>query len=193
LLPFGKIGFKSEENMSRVGNKRIPLPDKVAVSVTDGGGLAVEGPKGKLEWVLPEGISLNQEEEFVVLSRSDESRSQKAMHGTSRSLVANMVEGVSAGFQRKLEIHGVGFRAAVKGNELDLSLGFSHPLRHPIPEGIKVTVEENTKITVEGIDKHAVGQFAADVRAYYPPEPYKGKGVRYADEYVRRKAGKSVQ
>ena len=153
----------------------------------------MEGPKGKLEWVLPEGITLNQEEESVLLTRSDESRSQKALHGTSRSLVANMVEGVSAGFQRKLEIHGVGFRAAVKGNELDLSLGFSHPVRHPIPEGIKVTVEENTKITVEGIDKHLVGQFAADVRAYYPPEPYKGKGVRYADEYVRRKAGKSVQ
>mgnify|MGYP001379149611 FL=1 len=179
--------------MSRVGNKVIPLPDKVSVAVNDGGSLAVEGPKGKLEWVLPEGITLNQEEESVLLTRSDESRSQKALHGTSRSLVANMVEGVSAGFQRKLEIHGVGFRAAVKGNELDLSLGFSHPVRHPIPEGIKVTVEENTKITVEGIDKHLVGQFAADVRAYYPPEPYKGKGVRYADEYVRRKAGKSVQ
>lgn len=179
--------------MSRVGNKVIPLPDKVSVEVNDGGSLAVEGPKGKLEWVLPEGITLNQEEESVLLTRSDESRSQKALHGTSRSLVANMVEGVSAGFQRKLEIHGVGFRAAVKGNELDLSLGFSHPVRHPIPEGIKVTVEENTKITVEGIDKHLVGQFAADVRAYYPPEPYKGKGVRYADEYVRRKAGKSVQ
>ena len=179
--------------MSRVGNKSIPLPDKVAISVTDAGSLAVEGPKGKLEWVLPEGITLNQEEETVLLSRSDESRSQKALHGTSRSLVANMVEGVSTGFQRKLEIHGVGFRAAVKGNELDLSLGFSHPVRHPIPEGIKVTVEENTKITVEGIDKHVVGQFAADIRAYYPPEPYKGKGVRYADEYVRRKAGKSVQ
>ena len=179
--------------MSRVGNKVIPLPDKVSVAVNDGGSLAVEGPKGKLEWVRPEGITLNQEEESVLLTRSDESRSQKALHGTSRSLVANMVEGVSAGFQRKLEIHGVAFRAAVKGNELDLSLGFSHPVRHPIPEGIKVTVEENTKITVEGIDKHLVGQFAADVRAYYPPEPYKGKGVRYADEYVRRKAGKSVQ
>ena len=179
--------------MSRIGNQKISLPEKVAVSVTDQGELAVEGPKGKLEWTLPEGISLQQDDAGVFLTRGDESRKQKAMHGTSRSLVANMVEGVSAGFQRKLEIHGVGFRAAVKGKELDLSLGFSHPLRHPIPEGIKVTVEENTKITVEGIDKHAVGQFAADIRAYYPPEPYKGKGVRYADEHVRRKAGKSVQ
>ena len=179
--------------MSRIGNQRISLPEKVAVSVTDRGELAVEGPKGKLKWTLPEGISLKQEDAAILITRSDESRNQKALHGTSRSLVANMVEGVSEGFNRKLEIHGVGFRAAVKGKELDLSLGFSHPLRHPIPEGLKVTVEENTQITVEGIDKHAVGQFAADVRAYYPPEPYKGKGVRYADEHVRRKAGKSVQ
>ena len=179
--------------MSRIGNQIITLPEKVAVSVTDQSDLAVEGPKGKLQWTLPEGIALQQEDNVVRITRSDESRKQKALHGTTRSLVANMVEGVSEGFQRKLEIHGVGFRAAVKGNELDLSLGFSHPLRHPIPEGIKVTVEENTQITVDGIDKHAVGQFAADVRAYYPPEPYKGKGVRYADEYVRRKAGKSVQ
>ena len=103
-----------------------------------------------------------------------------------------MVEGVSKGFQRKLEIHGVGFRAAVKGKVLDLSLGFSHPVHHPIPEGVKVTVEENTNITVDGFNKQVVGQFASEVRAYYPPEPYKGKGVRYADEYVRRKAGKSV-
>ena len=103
-----------------------------------------------------------------------------------------MIEGVSKGFKRKLEIHGVGFRAAVKGNVLDLSLGFSHPVQHPIPEGVKVTVEENTNITVEGFNKQVVGQFSSEVRAYYPPEPYKGKGVRYADEYVRRKAGKSV-
>jgi large subunit ribosomal protein L6 len=179
--------------MSRIGNQRISLPEKVAVSVTDRGELAVEGPKGKLEWTLPEGIALKQEEGDVFITRSDESRKQKALHGTSRSLVANMVEGVSEGFLRKLEIHGVGFRAKVEGKKLDLSLGFSHPLKHPIPEGIKVTVTENTQITVEGIDKHAVGQFAAEIRAYYPPEPYKGKGVRYADEHVRRKAGKSVQ
>ena len=136
---------------------------------------------------------LENEDGSLSLKRSDESRRTRAMHGTARSLVANMVEGVSNGFVRRLEIHGVGFRAAVKGKVLDLSLGFSHPVEHPIPEGISVKVDENTKITVEGIDKHAVGQFAADVRAYYPPEPYKGKGVRYEGEYVRRKAGKAVK
>lgn len=179
--------------MSRIGNKIIELPEKVSIALGDDRSVAVEGPKGKLGWTLPEGIEIGQEDGSVTLTRVDDSRQNKAMHGTARSLVANMVEGVSNGFVRKLEIHGVGFRAAVKGSVLDLSLGFSHPLEHPIPEGIKVTVEENTKITVEGIDKHLVGQFASDVRAYYPPEPYKGKGVRYADEYVRRKAGKSVQ
>ncbi|MFP6871987.1 MAG: 50S ribosomal protein L6 [Verrucomicrobiales bacterium] len=178
--------------MSRIGNQTISLPEKVTVSVADGRQLSVEGPKGKLEWNLPEGIALRQEDGIVSITRSDESRQQKAIHGTSRSLVANMVEGVNDGFQRKLEIHGVGFRAVVKDKKLNLSLGFSHLLRHSIPEGIKVTVEENTKITVDGIDKQLVGQFASEVRAYYPPEPYKGKGVRYADEHVRRKAGKSV-
>ncbi len=179
--------------MSRIGNKTIPLPEKVSVSVSDAGEVSVEGPKGKLRWELPQGISLSQDGGELALKRSDEARRTRALHGTARSLVANMVEGVSAGFTRRLEIHGVGFRAAVKGKVLDLSLGFSHPLEHPIPEGISVAVEENTKIVVEGVDKQAVGQFAADVRAYYPPEPYKGKGVRYADEYVRRKAGKAVK
>ena len=178
--------------MSRIGKQVIALPEKVAVQVSDGE-VSVDGPKGKLQWALPEGISLENEDGSVSIKRSNESRRTRAMHGTARSLVANMVEGVSTGFVRRLEIHGVGFRAAVKGNVLDLSLGFSHPVEHPIPEGIEVKVEENTKIVVEGIDKHAVGQFASDVRAYYPPEPYKGKGVRYEGEYVRRKAGKAVK
>lgn len=178
--------------MSRIGNKPIEVPEKVNVTISEGTQLSIEGPLGKLEWGVPEGIELSQEESTLVFSRKDDSRKNKAMHGTARSLVANMVEGVSKGFQRKLEINGVGFRAAVKGNVLDLSLGFSHPVQHPIPEGVKVTVEENTMITVEGFDKQVVGQFASEVRAYYPPEPYKGKGVRYSDEYVRRKAGKSV-
>ena len=179
--------------MSRIGNKVIPLPEKVAVEVSGSGEVSVDGPKGKLQWTLPEGISLESGDGNVSLKRADESRRIRAMHGTARSLVANMVEGVSNGFVRRLEIHGVGFRAAVKGRVLDLSLGFSHPVEHPIPEGIDVKVEDNTKIVVEGVDKHAVGQFAADVRAYYPPEPYKGKGVRYEGEYVRRKAGKAVK
>ena len=178
--------------MSRVGKKSIPLPEKVSLKVA-GSSVQVEGPKGKLDWDLPEGLTLDEEGGAFTVVRADDSRQLRSMHGTARALISNMVEGVSNGFVKKLEIHGVGFRAAVKGKNLDLSLGFSHPVLHPIPESIKVTVEENTKITVEGIDKHTVGQFASDVRSYYPPEPYKGKGVRYSDEHVRRKQGKSVQ
>jgi large subunit ribosomal protein L6 len=156
-------------------------------------GVSVKGPKGQLHWNLPGGINLEQEGGTLTVVRSSEEREVRAMHGTARSLVANMIEGVVKGFTRELEIIGVGFRAAVKGNALDLSLGFSHPVLHPIPEGITVTVEGNTNIKIEGIDKQLVGQFAADVRSYYPPEPYKGKGVRYKGERVRRKQGKSVK
>jgi len=177
--------------MSRVGLKPITLPDKVAVKL-DGRNVTVEGPKGKLDFTLPEGISLTSEEKSVVVSRASEQRQVRALHGTARSLINNMILGVSQGFVKDLEIHGVGLRAAVKGQDLDLSLGRSHPLLHPIPSGLTVTVNENTKIKVEGIDKQLVGQFAADVRGYYPPEPYKGKGVRYAGEHIRRKEGKSV-
>ncbi|NNE90742.1 MAG: 50S ribosomal protein L6 [Verrucomicrobiales bacterium] len=179
--------------MSRIGNQSITLPEKVSVNLEGESQVSVEGPKGKLEWELPEGISLEQEDADVKISRSSDARQVKALHGLSRSLINNMVEGVSNGFSKELEIQGVGFRAAVKGKILDLSLGFSHPVEHPIPDDLKVTVEENVRIKVEGIDKQKVGQFASDIRAYYPPEPYKGKGIRYKDEYVRRKQGKSVQ
>lgn len=172
---------------------QIDLPEKVEVKLGEDSAFTVEGPKGKLEWTLPEGIGIEQEEGVVRVTRSSDERKLRALHGTARALVANMVEGVSAGFVRELEVQGVGFRATVKGNELDLSLGFSHPVLHPIPEGLDVTVAENTRIKVEGIDKQLVGQFASDVRSYYPPEPYKGKGVRYKDERVRRKQGKSVK
>ena len=178
--------------MSRVGYLPIEIPSNVKLSIVDSD-VEVEGPKGKLSWTLPDGIRLNLAENVATLERPNDLRQYKSLHGLSRSLVANMVEGVSKGFKRKLEIHGVGFRAAVKGNILDLSLGFSHPLEHPIPDGINVKVEDNTNILIEGFDKQKVGQFASDIRSYYPPEPYKGKGVRYSDEYVRRKAGKSVQ
>lgn len=177
--------------MSRVGLKPISLPEKVAVKL-DGRKVTVEGPKGKLDFSLPEGISLENENGTVVVSRANENRQLRALHGTARSLINNMITGVSQGYTKDLEIHGVGLRAAVKGSDLDLSLGRSHPLLHPIPQGLSVTVAENTKIKVEGIDKQLVGQFAAEVRGYYPPEPYKGKGVRYAGEHVRRKEGKSV-
>jgi len=179
--------------MSRIGNKVINVPDKVTVNVSDDSTVSVEGPKGKLEWQLPEGITITQDDGVLTTNRVSDYRKVRALQGTSRSLVANMVTGVSDGFTKSLEIHGVGFRAAVKGDKLDLSLGKSHPILHPIPEGITVTVDDNTKIKVEGIDKQLVGQFASDIRAYYPPEPYKGKGVRYSDEQVRRKAGKSVK
>lgn len=179
--------------MSRIGKKIIDLPAAVKVAVSPEGGVKVEGPKGKLEWTLPKQISARIENSTVIVERASELRSVRALHGLSRALVANMVTGVSAGFVKDLEIHGVGFKAAVQGSALNLSLGFSHPVLFPIPEGIKVTVTENTKIKIEGVDKKVVGQVAADIRAYYPPEPYKGKGVRYAGEQLVRKEGKTVQ
>ena len=178
--------------MSRVGVKPISLPEKVTVK-NDGGIITVEGPKGKLAFTLPSGIDLSNENNKLTVTRNSEtSRQLRALHGTARAIVNNMISGVTKGFVKDLEIQGVGFRAAVKGKELDLSLGRSHPLLHPIPAGLTVTVTDNTKIKIEGIDKQMVGQFAAEVRGFYPPEPYKGKGVRYAGEHVRRKEGKSV-
>jgi large subunit ribosomal protein L6 len=179
--------------MSRVGNKTIVLPSKVSVKAGAAGHVTVEGPKGKLEWTLPSGVSVEVRETDVAVIRSAEDRRARAMHGTARAIINNLVRGVSEGFLKDLEIQGTGFRAAVKGTNLDLSVGKSHPVLHPIPSTLKVTVTDNTKIRVEGIDRQLVGQFAADVRSYYPPEPYKGKGIRYAGEQVRRKAGKSVQ
>ena len=179
--------------MSRIGNKTIQIPDKVKVQVDNSGSVAVEGPKGKLNWKLPREISAKVENNHVALARSAETRSVKALHGLSRALVNNMVEGVSKGFSKDLEIEGVGFKAAVQGSNLNLSLGFSHPILFPIPKEIKVTVTDQTKISIQGIDKKLVGQVAADIRRYYPPEPYKGKGVRYAGEQIRRKEGKTVQ
>jgi large subunit ribosomal protein L6 len=179
--------------MSRIGNKAIQIPDKVKVQIDGTGAVAVEGPKGKLNWKLPREISAKVENNHVALGRSAETRSVKALHGLSRALVSNMVQGVSEGFSKSLEIEGVGFKAAVQGSNLNLSLGFSHPILFPIPKEIKITVTDQTKIMIQGIDKKLVGQVAADIRGYYPPEPYKGKGVRYAGEQIRRKEGKTVQ
>jgi len=179
--------------MSRIGKKPITLPDKVKLNVSGTGAIQVEGPKGKLSWTLPPAIKARVEGTSVIFDRADETRQVRALHGLSRSLVSNMVAGVSTGFVKELEIQGVGFKAAVQGDKLNLSLGFSHAILFPIPAGIKITVTENTKVRVEGADKQVVGQVAADIRAYYPPEPYKGKGVRYAGEQVRRKEGKTVQ
>ncbi len=179
--------------MSRIGNKIITLPASVKVSVSESGSVAVEGPKGKLAWTLPGPVKAKVEGTELSVTRSGESRQEKALHGLSRALLANMVTGVEKGFSRNLEIQGVGFKAAVQGTTLNLNLGKSHPIHFQIPEGIKITVTDNTKIAIEGIDNHIVGQCAADIRAYYPPEPYKGKGVRFAGEQVRRKEGKTVQ
>jgi len=179
--------------MSRIGKKPIALPDSVTVSSDASGEVKVVGPKGALTWCLPFGISLAVDGSVVNLCRSSESRDLVAKHGLARALVANMVKGVSVGFVKELEIQGVGFKAAVKDGSLDLSLGFSHPVAFRIPNGVSVTVAENTKVRVSGVDRQLVGQVAADIRAYYPPEPYKGKGVRYAGEKVVRKEGKTVQ
>jgi len=179
--------------MSRIGNKPILLPDLVKIQIEDSGQVNVQGPKGNLTWHLPEGVSASTHESKITLVRASDNRKVKALHGLSRSLIANMLTGVSTGFQVKLEIHGVGFRAAVNGGMITLLLGYSHPIEYKIPEGISITVAENTKLTIEGIDKQLVGQVAANLRAYYPPEPYKGKGVRYAGEIIERKQGKSVK
>ena len=179
--------------MSRIGNKAVEIPDKVKVSVDNEGAVSVEGPKGKLNWRLPRDIKASVKDNRVSLVREAETRSVKALHGLSRSLVHNMVEGVSKGFSKQLEIEGVGFKAAVQGSVLNLSLGFSHPIRFQIPKDIKITIADATKINIEGVDKKLVGQVAADIRRFYPPEPYKGKGVRYAGEQIRRKEGKTVQ
>jgi large subunit ribosomal protein L6 len=179
--------------MSRIGNKAVVIPEKVKVHIDNTGAVAVEGPKGKLNWKLPHDITAKVENNHVSVARSAETRSVKALHGLSRALVNNMVQGVSEGFSKQLEIEGVGFKAAVQGSTLNLSLGFSHPILFPIPKEIKITVVDATKITIQGIDKKLVGQVAADIRRFYPPEPYKGKGVRYAGEQVRRKEGKTVQ
>ena len=179
--------------MSRIGKKIIELPAKVKVTISGDGAVSAEGPKGKLAWTLPKQIKGRVDGNKVHIERTSEDRKVRALHGLSRALVNNIVTGVATGFSKDLEIQGVGFKAAVKGAILDLNLGFSHDVHFTIPQGIKITVAENTKIKVEGIDRQLVGQVAADIRAYYPPEPYKGKGVRYAGEHIERKEGKTVQ
>jgi large subunit ribosomal protein L6 len=178
--------------MSRIGKQPIAIPAKVKVEVK-GQRVMVEGPKGKLNWELPRRTSAKVDNNQVLVSRQGEDAQARALHGLSRALVNNMVKGVSEGFIKKLEIQGVGFKAAVAGKSVNLSLGYSHPITYPIPDQVKVTVEENTKITIEGPDRQAVGQVASEIRSFYPPEPYKGKGVRYSDERVIRKEGKTVQ
>jgi large subunit ribosomal protein L6 len=178
--------------MSRIGKQPIAIPPKVKVEVK-GQKVLVEGPKGKLDWELPKRTSLKIEGDKIIVARDGEDSQAKALHGLSRALVNNMVKGVAEGYVKKLEIQGVGFKAAVTGKVVNLTLGYSHPINYNIPDQVKVTVEENTKLTIEGPDKKTVGQVASEIRGFYPPEPYKGKGVRYVGEHVVRKEGKTVQ
>ena len=178
--------------MSRIGKQPIAIPAKVKVEIK-GQKIFVEGPKGKLDFELPKRTTAKMDAGQVLVSRAGEDAEARALHGLSRSILNNMVKGVTDGFVKKLEIQGVGFKAVVQGKNVNLSLGYSHPILYPIPDQIKVTVEENTKLTIEGPNKQVVGQVAAEIRSYYPPEPYKGKGVRYSDEKVLRKEGKTVQ
>jgi large subunit ribosomal protein L6 len=176
--------------MSRIGKAPIPVPDKVTVSLS-GLAVTVKGPKGELSRTLPEGVSVAQEGSAIVVSPTSESRRSRERHGLCRTLVANMVEGVSQGYTRKLEIVGVGYRAALQGKKLVVSAGYSHPVEMVPPDGVTFAVEGNTTVLVSGADKELVGNEAAKVRAIRPPEPYKGKGIKYAGERILRKAGKT--
>jgi len=176
--------------MSRIGKQPIPLPEKVDATL-DGLSVTIKGPKGELHRTLPEGVSISHVDDSLVVSATSTKRKSRERHGLSRSLVANMVEGVSKGYSRKLEIVGVGSRAQVKGKNLVVSAGYSHPVEVIPPAGITFVVENNTNVTVSGIDKELVGNEAAKIRAIRPPEPYKGKGIKYEGERIIRKAGKS--
>lgn len=176
--------------MSRIGKKPVPVPAGVEVTI-DGSHVVVKGPKGELERTFSNIITIAQEGDELIVSRPDDSRTSRAMHGLSRSLLNNMVIGVSQGFVKKLELQGVGYRVALKGKNLELSLGFSHPVVVEPEDGITFECPDNTHILVKGIDNQRVGQVAADIRDFRPPEPYKGKGIRYEGEHVRRKLGKA--
>ncbi len=177
--------------MSRIGRMPIAIPAGVTVEIAENNKVTVKGPKGTLERVLAPEMEIKVEGAEIVVSRPNDLKRMKSLHGLTRTLINNMVIGVTAGYQKVLEINGVGYRAAKQGKTLTLNLGYSHPVEMVDPEGIETTVENQTKITVKGIDKEKVGQFAAEIRSKRGPEPYKGKGIKYADEVIRRKVGKT--
>ena len=177
--------------MSLIGKQPIPIPDGVSVQIKDGV-VTVSGPKGEIKRRINPGINATVEDHKIVVRRESDSRSHRALHGLNRALILNMVNGVVEGFQKRLSIVGVGYSASLRGERLVLKLGFSHEIVAQVPEDITVTLPKPAQIIVSGIDKQLVGQFAAMIRALRPPEPYKGKGIRYEDEYVRRKAGKAA-
>lgn len=178
--------------MSRVGQAPIPVPETVSVSIV-GRTITVNGPKGELQRTLPEGVTLEQVDGELRVARDSEAREVRALHGLVRSLIANMVQGVTEGYEKRLEIHGVGYRAAKQGTDLEFSVGFSHPVKKAAPQGIEFDVPTPTRVTVRGIDKELVGQTAAEIRAIKKPEPYKAKGIRYEGEHIRRKGGKAAK
>ena len=177
--------------MSRIGKRPITVPAKVQVIIDGTNNILVKGPKGELSRQLPVNVNLSQEGELLMVTRRDDTRQSRQMHGLCRTLVANMVEGVSQGFQRRLEIIGVGYRAQIQGKNLVLNIGYSHQVQITPPEGVQFAVENNTNVIISGYDKELVGNTAAKIRGVRPPEPYKGKGIRYFGEAVRRKAGKT--
>ncbi len=177
--------------MSRKGKTPIELPKGVEIKI-NGAEVSVKGPKGSLKQEIGQQVSLDVQTNQILVSLKEEYAKESRLHGLYRSLVNNMVRGVAFGFEKRLQMIGVGYRAAVKGTDLDLSIGYSHPTVLKIPQGINVVVDKNTTIVISGLDTQAVGQFAAEVRAMRPPEPYQGKGIRYENEYVRKKAGKSA-
>ena len=177
--------------MSRIGKTPVPLASGATAAATEST-VTVKGPKGELTLNLPANISVKVADGKIEVLCSAEDKQSKSNWGTTRSLIANMIEGVSKGYSKDLEIQGVGFRAALQGKKLVLSLGYSHPIEYIVPDAIKVNVVDGTAISISGIDKHLVGEVSARIRAFCPPEPYKGKGVRYKGEYVRRKVGKTV-
>ena len=178
--------------MSRIGRMPIAIPDGVTVTIAENNKVTVKGPKGTLERVLPEEMEIKMEDNTVVVSRPNDLKKMKSLHGLTRTLINNMVVGVTAGYEKVLEVNGVGYRAQKQGNKLVLALGYSHPVEMVDPEGIESVVDTSTnKITIKGIDKEKVGQYAAEIRDKRRPEPYKGKGIKYADETIRRKVGKT--
>ncbi|MBP7142582.1 MAG: 50S ribosomal protein L6 [Opitutaceae bacterium] len=178
--------------MSRIGKQPVSIPEKVKVDIKPGNTVHVEGPKGKVHKTFDSAVKISVADKKVRFAPTEETRFARAMFGTARSVVAGMVKGVSEGFVKELEIQGVGFKATQKGKQIDFALGYSHPILFDIPEGIKITITDQTKLKVEGADKQLVGAVTAEIRSYYPPEPYKGKGVRIVGERVRRKEGKTV-
>ena len=177
--------------MSRIGRMPIAIPDGVTVTIAENNQVTVKGPKGTLERVLPAEMDIKQEGSEIIVTRPNDLKKMKSLHGLTRTLIHNMVIGVTAGYEKTLEVNGVGYRASKSGNKLTLSLGYSHPVEMIDPEGIESVLEGQNKITVKGIDKEKVGQYAAEIRDKRRPEPYKGKGIKYADEVIRRKVGKT--